>query len=395
MDQTTTNTQVSPDVASDDFLKTLQDKLLSQSEIISSEDTNIEKKITEAIGAVSKSNEASKGVIESQFGREMGEVRTAGERERTTFVESSRGFATNTAALEKIETDTEKSLRDLDQRKKELILAGDAAAAGKIADLQFKALEFRQEARQRMFSNLLSAGNFGIQAKQEARLSRAQSIAEKNAITELALTYGVPVKEGDTVETIAARAMPFATQKQQLEIQKMKAEISRINAEASKAMQGESSSIDPNVIDIIAKAGINNPSVLGLLKDVKQGAQVVNRMAELNAPRNFDISELNELGQAEFNSGTSFTEAMAKVASDARITNKADAEKVLRTIYNNPVKEKKSFFNWGGGSSSSNTKSSPATKTTPKYSSINFKPSGGDTSVIDAINKKISGTTGF
>jgi hypothetical protein len=81
----------------------------------------------------------------------------------------------------------------------------------------------------------MSIGNFGLQSAQENRQQKAQNFAEKSAISNVALQFGLTAKEGETMDQIVSRAAPLASQKQQLEMAKLQAETNRANAEASKA----------------------------------------------------------------------------------------------------------------------------------------------------------------
>lgn len=170
----------------DAFMETLQNKLLGQADMISSSSTNLESKINEAIGGVQKAGEASRAALESSSNREIAFQKEQFAQDRTGVLESQRGFAVNQAALTQLDERTEKSLRDMEQRKQELILQGDAATASKISELQFKALEFQQQSQQNAFNNLLGLGQFAqglkglqLQVKQEARLSSAQEWQQK------------------------------------------------------------------------------------------------------------------------------------------------------------------------------------------------------------------------
>ena len=171
---------------SDTFLKTLQSKILGQSSMVSSSSTGLETKIQEALGGIQKAGIATGARIESQAGREIASQAEKFAQEKTSALESQRGFATNTAALRALDERTEKSLRDLEQRKQELILQGESATASRISELQFKSLEFQQKAAQDSFNNILQVGEFArgvqglqLQIKQEARMSTAQEWEQK------------------------------------------------------------------------------------------------------------------------------------------------------------------------------------------------------------------------
>lgn len=277
----------------DPFISELQKKLLSEADMVSSEDTNLEAKIGEAIKNVQTSTQKGSAAIASASDREMTEAARQAGLDRVGVQEGSAGFATSTALLKDLDIRTEKSLRDLDQRKQELILANDAQGAAKVAELQLKEIEFQQAARQRTFQNLLSLGSFGLQVNQESRLARAQTFTENQAISNVALRYGITVQDGDTIETITARAAPFASEEQQLELAKVRSDITRNNAEIARiqreASEGNVTSTD---IDAIAEAYASLEAsqgadaanaLLGSVKGADMQSKVILKAAEKKA----------------------------------------------------------------------------------------------------------------
>lgn len=275
--------------ASDSFLSALQSKLMSQSDVVSSQDSNIEAAIGSAIQGLQQSRESSGQAIESGFNRAIDYARTDQANTLTQQQEGQRGYATNVAALRQLVDSTDRQINDLESRKQEALLSNDAATAAKISELQLKSLEFKQESEQRVFSNLLSIGNFALQGAQQAEQKRqfnvTQSFQERAALSSIALTYGVRLEEGDTIDTVVARAAPFASQKQKLELAQLQSQISRNNAEAQKALRGDDAEFNAATISIIAQAGLQNPSVLSNIKDPKVAAQINNEMSKITKDR--------------------------------------------------------------------------------------------------------------
>ncbi len=204
------------------LLSTVQDYLLKTSDMVSSGKTGIQEAIDKAISGQEKAGAASTARIESQFGREIGFQKEQFGQQRTGALESQRGFATNNAALQALDTRTEKSLRDLEQRKQELILAGESETAGKISEMQFKALEFKQQAEQQAFSNIFNLGQFALNVQAQERATSQftqtldfqksqQEFTKTAAMAELATKYGEPMLPGDTLESIAKRVAPKAS----------------------------------------------------------------------------------------------------------------------------------------------------------------------------------------
>lgn len=287
----------------DPFLTALQGKLMSQSDLISSSNTGIEDKINEAIKGVNSANASSAAALDSSFGREFDFRVANAEFARTGAMDSRTGYATNNAFIRNLDLNTEKSLKDLDQRKQELILQGDAAAASKISELQLKGLEFKQQAEQQAFSNLLALGGFGIQQKQldqgqqqidnqksqfettTALAERKQNFDEKSAISSIALQYGVTVGPDDTIETIVTKAAPFASAKQQLELEQIRASISASKATVAKAYadMNENKALDAASLEALARTYQNNPNaVLGVVKTTAQLGQILGKVGEIS-----------------------------------------------------------------------------------------------------------------
>lgn len=321
-----------PTNTASDFVGQLQQKLLGQSDIISSENTNLENKINEAISGIQKGAEASAAAITSQYDREIGYAKDQGDSMFTSALEAQRGFAQNTAGLKQLATETDKQLKDMEMRKQELILQGNAAAAGKISDLQLQAIQFRQQAQQQVFANLLGMANFGLQAQQQetqrSQFERQQNFQEQQAIGTVALEYGLTVKPGDTIESIVSRAMPLASKQKQLELQAMQAQINesnanirRINAEAAAGAKVSSA---PE-IDILARGYLNGAD-LGLIKNPETQSLVVTRAVAMQKEdvlgavgqfvgENISMSEANRRANAAYSNNPVLLEiAKAEIA---------------------------------------------------------------------------------
>lgn len=208
--------------SSEAIISTLTQRLLGDSGAVSSQDSAIEQQINRAIGATQRGQEASRQRIESQFARER-EFRTGesvAELEGT--LEGRTGMATAQAAYNRLVKVTDKEIKDLEQRKQELILQGEASAAQRISELQVEKLRFQEKAKQRAFDNLLGVGNLAIrgeaedrrqrefQATQE-RLSRQQLFEEEKAIRDIQLEFPeAEIPEGATLQEAVEIARPFA-----------------------------------------------------------------------------------------------------------------------------------------------------------------------------------------
>lgn len=273
----------------DSFMQQLQQKLLGQSDIISSESTNLENKIGEAIKSVQSSNQSSAAAVTSSFDRQIADAQKIGQQNLTSALEGQRGFAQNTAALTQLKDQTDKQVKDLEQRKQELIAQGNANAASQVAALQLQAIQFHQQAQQQVFSNLLGMANFEQtrsynQAQIDAQ-NRSQNFQESSQKAQIALQYGINAGPNDTLQDIVNRAKPFASKKQQLQLDQIQSEIDKNRAQTQQAISDAQANktLDAANIDALAQAYINNPAVLSLVKNPNSAAAILNKAVGLQA----------------------------------------------------------------------------------------------------------------
>ena len=272
---------------SSDFMTKVQEQLLGQSQMVSSTTGSLEQKIQDAITSTQKGTEASKSAIQSAYDRQLSYDTQTAQESLTAGRAAGSGGIMNIGALRELTRTTDQHLKDLEQRKQELMLQADAAGYKQVSDLQIKALEFKQQAEQQVFANLLGMANFGMQAKQEDRLARAQSFQEQQTIASTALEYGLTVQPGETLDSIVTRAMPIASKQKRLELAKLQSDINQANAQAEKyRREGISSSsafTDPLSLDSMANA-YNSVGATIFTSDTTpaQRAAVINRAATLS-----------------------------------------------------------------------------------------------------------------
>lgn len=242
MDQQTQTATTLPDT---NFLSEVQNSLLGQSGIISSSTSDIESSINASIASLQSSTESSNAALQSEFERNSGYLLSEANDAMVNGRAAGSGGLLNMSALRVLTETTDKSLKDLAQRKEELVLQNNSLMAAKISDLELKALEYKQQAQQKIFDNLLGLGNFGLQVQQENRAQQAQNFQERSAIASIGLQYGVSVNENDTIESIVARAMPTASRIQQAELAKLSSEVAYNNAKLREIEAGTAKTYDP------------------------------------------------------------------------------------------------------------------------------------------------------
>lgn len=210
----------------------LTEKLMSSAEAISSLSTGAEKAIEEQIAGTKLATQKGSEAIGSAFEREKGYVAQKGEATLTAQAEGERGYGRVLGAYRELVGNTDKEIKDLEQRKQELILQNDVAGIREVNSLITSSLKFKQDAMQSTFSNLLNVGQFQLQKdaqttaatqfKQSFDLQKEQNkFTQDNLMADLALKYGVTVLPGDTVQSVAKRAAPNASKEQQARIAKL------------------------------------------------------------------------------------------------------------------------------------------------------------------------------
>jgi hypothetical protein len=167
------------------FLNNIQSELLKQSSIVSSQGNEIDKRIQSAMGGVKSSAEMSNQAIESAYTREKAFAEMNASNDIQTHLEGRSGFATQMVAFRSLVETTDKNLKDLAMRKEELILQNNSAAASKVAELEMKALEFRQEASKQLYSNIFNMGELNLRSQQEERLQKEQKQKSTETIGKL------------------------------------------------------------------------------------------------------------------------------------------------------------------------------------------------------------------
>lgn len=159
-----------PTAAANPLLDALTARLTQQAKgITSSSTSNLQTSMNDAIASTQLGGDLRYQQLESERSREMGFARDRAGATYTGALESRTGYATQVAGLRELTETTEKSIRDLDKRYQEAILANDSATATRVADLQVKKLEFQQKQEENFFNNLMGVANM-----QEQAISRAQ-----------------------------------------------------------------------------------------------------------------------------------------------------------------------------------------------------------------------------
>lgn len=142
------------------LLDVLTKRLTQQAEGISSSSSSaLQSEIAAAMAGVKEAGQATEKRIQSEREREIGFARDRAGATYTGALEGRTGYATQVSALRELTDTTEKSIRDLDKRYQEALLANDANTASMLSELRIKKLEFQQQQEQNFFSNVMSVAN--------------------------------------------------------------------------------------------------------------------------------------------------------------------------------------------------------------------------------------------
>ena len=320
------------------FIQTLQQKLLGAAGAISSEDTNIEKTIQSAITGVKEATAAGAKAVETKFDRLAGYEAEAGQQRKTAFLEAGRGFATNNAVLAQVNEQTDRNLKDLEQRKQELILQGNAAGAAQIAGLELQSLEFRQRAQQTAFSNLLGIANFGLsvqaQRDQSKQFERKMQFDESSAMSNIALQYGLDVKPGETLTSMYSRATQDmgVNSPAAISIKSALSEINRNNAEIAKinADVAANKTLGATDQETLARAIAARPDATGALL-----ANIKDSTIQSNILLRSEQIKFNDAAVSDKADGTSKSDSKNAVLSrqDLSASQKSIAIKEIESVY--------------------------------------------------------------
>lgn len=343
------------------FIQEIQGELMKQSGIISSSDSKIEGTINSAIDKANSAAGKNRQRLESEHQRERGYLLERNRAGEETFLENRMGYATPVVAFSALQEQNAKAVRDLDMRKNELILMGDAEAAKQVGELTLKKLEFEQNAAERTFNALLAVGNFSMTADREKREAqnqvftqgmaekqfglsekqfdlavRGQSFQEKSAMGSIALQYGITLEPGDDIASVVERAAPFASKEQKLKMEQMAASIYASNASAKASLAAaakaarEDRDLDSTQLDALA-AAYRTPNgaaiVAASVKDPGMLSEIFSRSS------NLEINDVVNAATMDAKDGLSLEEALDSINNNPAIQNKTLAVQKVTEIY--------------------------------------------------------------
>lgn len=321
----------------------ITDKLFKDDGFLTSDTTEFEGLFGEAVSGIEEAQIATQKSITAKFTRLREEEIEGAERTITGAIEGQRGFATQSTLLRNIKDDTEKDLRQLDLLEQEALGFGRTQAAAQIAALKMQRIQFLQDAKQQIFSNLLALGSFGLSIQQEKRLTAAQEQQERQAMAQIALDFGVEVGEHDTFDDVVNKAIPNASAEQKLRLEAMRTEVALNRARITEI--GETTG-NQALVDFYAELAESDPSIVLKLPQALQN-EVARKVAQNRAPRKFEDDELRDfLRNAETSEGVPFSELSSserarEIETTTIIENKDRAKLISEELFG---KKKRGVF---------------------------------------------------
>ena len=324
------------------FNQEIQNRLLAQADVVSSSDTGIEKAITSAIQGTQKAGQATAGRINLEAGRQRGYLEQQGQTAVQGFTEGRSGFATQMTALRNLVQTTDKNLNDLESRRQEALLQNDANTASQIAGLQIQELQFKQQAQQQTFSNLLGLSQLGQSQQQieqqQYQFNVRQKFDEQTAMSSVALQYGLDVQPGESFKDLYSRAVrdmgadspaALAIKEAKSTIDANNANIRRINAEIAQGNQKLSATDEEALAQAISANPNNTDAILNGITDINTRVRILNKSGEI---------EHSTAAQNAVNDGKLLEDYVADILRDKSLseTEKASYINAANKVYSKP-----------------------------------------------------------
>lgn len=218
--------------------------LMMSDEAVSSQQQNVTDIVNRAesvrdtgIAAAGGARDAQMAGIEGSFGREERTLGLNITQAKRAFAQGS-SMGTSTAQFKLLNDTITKNLGDLKSRKEEARLNADSDYLAQINSLEMGYLEQQQAATQQAFNNILGIAGLNQQSQQIMLQERAQDFAQKKAVGDIALQFGLNVEDGDTLESLLNKAAPIvqgdraqATEEQALRMDQIRQAIKTAQAQ--------------------------------------------------------------------------------------------------------------------------------------------------------------------
>lgn len=234
--------------------------------ISSSSSSRIQNSIDDAIAGTKEAGRLTSERLTSERDRELDFAKDSASATYRGVSESSRGYATQTAALKELVGTTDKSIRDLDKRHQEAIMMSDANTASQISGLIMQKEQFLMQQEQNYFQNVIAVGT--MQQQEEQFYQRQQQADDQFSLQMEQSKYQFEQNLGIQHKEIGLKEqeLNIARERHQLsrdqfneqksELNKQKAVVSTTAAVTERFKNMKAEGQDPEDIDAITLVGM-------------------------------------------------------------------------------------------------------------------------------------------
>jgi hypothetical protein len=255
-----------PTLPNNTLLEEMVKRLSKQGEGVStSASSELQTAIQNSITATEQAGALTAQRLESERGREVGFLRDRGQAQFTGALEERRGYATQVAALRELTETTEKSVRDLDARYNEALMANDANTIAEVSKLRISALEYKQKQEQDFFSNVMSVAN--LQQSAIDSVMRREEFWSGQEQQERQFVMSLANSKYEFEQNMSMQYKELGLKEQELDIARERNSISRAEYNLRKSeIQGEKNTtfVKAAIRDRIQKMQDNGMDVSGM-----------------------------------------------------------------------------------------------------------------------------------
>jgi len=209
--------QDTPDTTGNaEYMNMLQKYALNNMDISSSAMTGIDQVVSDSVKAYQDSQKAGASRITGDYGEKITNIQEEGARAMVSAQERRGSIGFNPAALKQLSADTDKQVKEYERMEQDALMQNNTQFASQISNLKLQSIQFKQQAQQQSFSNMMQVAGLGIQLRSEDRaasqfqqnlqLQRDQIVSgQQSDMLSLAANAGVTLTPGETFESLSKK----------------------------------------------------------------------------------------------------------------------------------------------------------------------------------------------
>ncbi len=268
--------QSAPKSSTDAVMEELSNRLMGSAGGMSSNDSNIDTTIAEAIRGVEDSNKASNSRLKNDYNYNRDSLQGDIADSVTNFTESRSGFATQMATLRQLTETSDKALRDLDVRYQDALAANDANTAQQIAALKLEKIKYVQEKEKQFYDNAFSLAGLDLQKSSQAQAAEQfkatledqkaeRELRRQDDLYKLGAQFGVAVEPGESFSSVTAKIATIANEERRQEALER---VSRMSKDAAE--EDQSAVYDDIITEAVSKGKNATEAALAVLQTLRK-----------------------------------------------------------------------------------------------------------------------------